>query len=439
MNIRTALDRTILLMRDVVSRRVDDHALLHALTNTRIALIADNLNIASHSAQSAFVTAAMLMARSGHEIHLLAPDCPLMGAQLPLSSSYMLQGLLDVGNRMLPGIAFGAYTHTKEYDLAIALGDSPIMVAARRSIRLNAGPWTGQILPSHTQDLWGAQSWPLGGMAAGVLGAAEAFKVAMWKLGALEPFPENVRDRLCPTEETSFPLAPPDTPFCRHLGDFECISAGAITNAILFILTRIPGVTGNARIFDSETPDLTNLNRYMLLLRSSFALTKVSELAKICSATLPITPVAERYSADLASKFSPLAPLVLTGVDHIPSRWDVQLANPAWLGVGATSHWDAMASYHQSGTACARCLHPRSTENNAPIPTVAFVSFWAGLLTTSYFLRQCAENPATHTEQHVYLTALRPEHPHWASVRPNPDCPTCKSLLARTGRQHVTV
>jgi hypothetical protein len=40
--------------------------LLGALIGTRAALVADRANIASHSAQTAFVTAASLMARSGH-------------------------------------------------------------------------------------------------------------------------------------------------------------------------------------------------------------------------------------------------------------------------------------------------------------------------------------------------------------------------------------
>jgi hypothetical protein len=33
-----------------------------------VALIADDANIVSHSAQTAFVTAALLMARSGHQV-----------------------------------------------------------------------------------------------------------------------------------------------------------------------------------------------------------------------------------------------------------------------------------------------------------------------------------------------------------------------------------
>ncbi|MFM9701341.1 hypothetical protein, partial [Streptomyces europaeiscabiei] len=65
MSLREALDRTLLLMRDEVRADVPDTVLMEALTGTRIALIGDQTNLASHAAQTAFVTAAILMARSG--------------------------------------------------------------------------------------------------------------------------------------------------------------------------------------------------------------------------------------------------------------------------------------------------------------------------------------------------------------------------------------
>jgi hypothetical protein len=82
-----------------------------------------------------------------------------------------------------------------------------------------------------------------------------------------------------------------------------------------------------------------------------------------------------------------LAPRVLVGVDHIPTRWTVQQTKPRWLSIGATTHWSAMASHHAVGEACAGCAHPRDDLADGPIPTVAFVSFMAALLQTTDFLR----------------------------------------------------
>jgi hypothetical protein len=87
-----------------------------------------------------------------------------------------------------------------------------------------------------------------------------------------------------------------------------------------------------------------------------------------------------------------------------------------------------MASFHTGGLGCAECLHPTDDPGNAPIPTVAFVSFWAGLLTASYFLRHVAGQVIPVSEQQIYLTVPRPEHPTLSGVPKRPGCPSCAAL-----------
>src|SRR5690348_4752153 len=103
MTLRDALDRTLLLMRDEVHDTVTDDELIAAVTGLRVALIADADNIASHSAQTAFVTAAMLMARSGHHVHVVCPPVTLVGPQPPLGRGDLVEELARVGADMLPG------------------------------------------------------------------------------------------------------------------------------------------------------------------------------------------------------------------------------------------------------------------------------------------------------------------------------------------------
>src|SRR2546427_44705 len=98
-----------------------------------------------------------------------------------------------------------------------------------------------------------------------------------------------------------------------------------------------------------------------------------------------INTVVARYEMSLHDELGPFAPAVLVGVDDIPSRWEVQAARPLWLGVGATTHYSAMASYHVPGLGCARCLHPKDEPGGGLIPTVSFVSHWAGLWLASLF------------------------------------------------------
>jgi hypothetical protein len=142
-----------------------------------------------------------------------------------------------------------------------------------------------------------------------------------------------------------------------------------------------------------------------------------------------IEPVAKRYEPAEVDGIA-LGALVLVGVDDIPSRWLVQRARPKWLGIGATTHWSAMASFHVPGMGgCAECLHPLDDPSKVPIPTVAFVSFWAGLLTAAYFLRhRIGELGEAALDQQIYITPLRPENPVWAVMPPRAGCATCASI-----------
>jgi hypothetical protein len=266
--------------------------------------------------------------------------------------------------------------------------------------------------------------WPLGGMAAGALASTEAFKTAMRKLSAFAKNPSHFFDMFAPADTLEFELAPPNSPQTAELGPFDCISAGAIINCSLYAILRILGVHGTARIFDDDFGDVSNLNRNPLLLRSMISRPKASALASMQVSGLRLEPILSKYKGPIAD-FLPngFAPWVLVGVDHIPTRWDVQRAMPRWLGVGATSHWSAMASFHVAGLGCAGCLHPTDDRDYAVIPTVAFVSFWAGLHLASLYLRAAAGESISPLTQQIYLTALRPETPWRTPVQRRGNCP----------------
>jgi hypothetical protein len=330
------------------------------------------------------------------------------------------------GRDMLPGIEFTAGAASDEVDLAIALGDCPIEVRARRRIRLNAEPWAGLITREHHMRRWSTSWWPFGALAAGSLAAGEAFKIAMSKLLPFALNPTNAAAVFADTRELIFALAPPDAPYCRDLGELDCVSGGAIANAVLYALVRVPAVSARARIIEPDTSALSNLNRYMLLSRSRVGNLKAYDLSELLGDGLRLVPLAQRFEPGLLRVIPPLAPTVVVGVDDIPTRWTVQQANPNWLAVGATTHWSAMASFHCEGLGCAQCLHPEDEPGNAPIPTAACVSFWAGLLTASYIVRHAAGHPISPHEQQVFLTPFRPESPFRSTVPVRVNCPTCR-------------
>lgn len=72
-------------------------------------------------------------------------------------------------------------------------------------------------------------------------------------------------------------------------------------------------------------------------------------------------------------------------------------------------------------------IHPHDDPGDAPIRTIAFVSFWAGLLTATYLLRHLAGEIPLLNQQQTYLTALRPENPFRAAVSILATCPICQA------------
>src|ERR1700730_9132748 len=83
---------------------------------------------------------------------------------------------------------------------------------------------------------------------------------------------------------------------------------------------------------------------------------------------------------------------------------------------------------HRPGMGCAECLHPLDDPGTAPIPTAAFVSYWAGLLLATYFLRHVTRKPVAPTEQQIYLTPFRAENSVRSAVPRRAGCPSCSIM-----------
>ncbi len=420
-----SLDRTLLLMRDELHEGVSDEILIDALTETEVVLAGDVENLSSHAAQCAYVTGALLMARSGHRVVLSAPDVPLVGPQPPLRPGDLVTSLMEVGADLLPGVEFSLETARLKPDLCVTFGDTrAATVPANRTISVNASAWSAH-LQSRRGERWHERRWPYGAMAAGALAAGEAFKASMHKLRHFVRAADNFDEFLAFSDEVRFDLAPPDAQRPIELGTFDLVSGGAIANTLLYCLGRISHVTGAGRVIDDTLSDLSNLNRYQLLRRSRVLCSKVDTLCETNLGGLKIQPVRARYHEGTATALGPLSKHVLVGVDHIPTRWLVQQAQPHWLGIGATTHWNAMASVHGPGFPCAWCAHPRDDDADTPIPTVALVTFWAGLLLACAFLRGAARTQVPIHQQHTFLTPLRPESVWQGPLAARPDCPLC--------------
>ncbi len=417
-----ALSRTILLAKTELRDDTPDGVVLNAFTATRVVLVATENCLESHSGQCCFVTAALTLARSGHSVWLVAPDRPLVGPQPPLSGRCLIQALQEIGPDLLPGIDFHVGPPDRRVDLAVLIGPSDYAGEADQVSRLGWSKWSARLSTDSAQSCT-RTDWPIGAMAAASFACAEAFKAAMRRLREYARVPPWLFDQMfASSNRVQIELAPEETPTDAELGDFDVVSGGAITNSALFTLLRVPDLHGHCRIIDDDTSELSNLNRNALLRRSDLIAPrpKVETLAKF-SDGLAITSYPVRYDENFGG--SPLAANVLVGVDHIPSRWAVQRSRPRWLGVGATDAFSAYVSYHTKDEPCVGCLHPERLNMAGPIPTVAFVSFFAGLMLGAYLVRRVNGELEPAQEQQAYMTMTRPET--WAQglVLGNASCP----------------
>jgi hypothetical protein len=79
------------------------------------------------------------------------------------------------------------------------------------------------------------------------------------------------------------------------------------------------------------------------------------------------------------------------------------------------------------GEPCSGCQHPVDEVGGAvTIPTVSFVSFWAGLAMAVRLIHRAMEVVYSGNRQHLWMTPLRMDLPRaalWSPVAARMDCP----------------
>lgn len=414
------LARTVLLLQTDLGI-TDPQVVLRALLRPVIVLVADATTVETLSGQVAISTAAMLAARSGHQVYIDTPDAPLVGRQPPLDAATFHEAMGMMDSQLVGGatVAIGCPLLPADIAFVFGNGSAAIGTRANRIYSVGCSDWSGTVRKWPRQSRWTANNWPLGALAAATLVAAEAFKVVGRALIPNCAQPGHFKELFEAAEEATFQVAPESTPKASDLGNFDIISAGAVSNAFQYAMLRIPNVTGTCRVFDGDTSGDGNRNRNMLLLPRHLRFPKVQIFEEfghgVKAKGLP------RHFAE--TDLDTLAPRVVVGVDDIPTRWVLAKSRVAWMGVGATTHFAAMASVHYSYAACAGCLHPRDERIDGPTPTVAFVSFMAGLMVAGDFLRDLGRAEARTASHYRYAVPLQMAGDWQGSVMPIEHCP----------------
>lgn len=427
--ITAALTRTILLAKDkdvIGLNTPTDEQVVNAFRSITVSVVADESNLSSPPAQHACVTLVCLVARLGVAMRLALPEVPVLGFQAPLVGDRLRAGLLDLCRDLIPQCEATLSDNDDEVDIAFIIGDTPWSGHATLSYRLVWDEWSGAVAPTSQQIQPWRGDFPIGAMVAAGVAAPEVFKTALRKLGQSLPNPVR-HDFLAPVNAAQVRVAPMSVaPTDFSLGQVDAVSGGAIVDAAMYTLLHLPNVSADFRVIDPEEYDISNLNRYPLLRQSQVGLSKVAALHGWARAGFQIDGVKAAFTSTTRSELVPLAPMVLVGTDDIPTRWEVQRERPSWLGVGATSHFLTVTSSHTLEQACAGCLHPYDDPTAGPIPTVSFVSFWAGLLLAVRLLRRVIGENLANTEQSLLCTPLRLDQAraYWQiPVAPSSHCP----------------
>jgi hypothetical protein len=428
------LSRTVLLCRDYVLSGLSDQEISHRFESVQVLCVSDLHNLSSHAGQVAIITLVSLLSRMGMQVRLSLPDACLFLPQPPLLGSSIIEVLTGSSRKLTPN-ATVIQNDNSPADLTFALGNSKVKNGRVPCWRLSGDDWNGGLsLDREGQPHAFTREWPIGSMVSAALAAGEAFKFVMRRMplrnAACRVFFEM--SATCGFKFDAVPVPEQGVDF----GDVDVISAGAISQAILYVLTRLPRVQISARVFDDDVTAASNLNRNMLTLIDDVGLPKVVVAANSCNPKLRLEAIRKHFSEKI-SESRKLAARVLVGVDDIPSRWEVQRCAPAWLAVGGTSHFSVSSSSHEPDEPCCGCLHPADESDGTaavPIATVSFVSFWAGLVTAVRLIRAslCARGVANR--QQLWLTPLRMDLPSaamWMPVAPHRECPVkCSAARA---------
>jgi len=420
------LDRTILLCRDHTAEGLSDEQICRGFLSTRVLCISDSPNLSSHGGQTALITLVSLLSRMGMQVALSVPDVPLIRPQPPLPplpGSSVRNALTAISDALVTGATVSGCSEF-DPDLIFVLGDSA--VGGQRQVpywRLSGDDWGGAVglegeLPVRRWTI----EWPIGAMVSAALAAGEAFKFTMRRFPLRSQLDQRLFEpsRGCGWHFGSVPIPQGVLDF----GEVDVVSAGAICQAALYALLRLPNAWMKGRIFDGDRTDPSNLNRNMLTLLRDVGAGKSHLVALRSLPNFHLTAIPEPFAG--ASGTEPiLAPRVLVGVDHIPSRWGVQRCAPGWVGVSGTTHLGVLS--HRPGEPCSGCLHFKDDPaDGGRVPTVSFVSFWAGLAMAVRLIREAIGFPYPAGQQQLWMVPLRMDGNHagvWMRVAPRQRCP----------------
>ena len=149
------------------------------------------------------------------------------------------------------------------------------------------------------------------------------------------------------------------------LGTTELVGVGAIGNAFIWAIKRIPGLRGMLNLIDHEVVELSNLQRYVLTTQEHQNVAK-AELATegFMSPDLKVTPFVSTWAQYIGPVGRFRAERVAAAVDSAKDRITIQASLPRHIFNSWTQTMDLGVSRHDfvGSNACLACLYLPQTK-----------------------------------------------------------------------------
>lgn len=312
----------------------DHTAFERKLSGTVVGLSFTSSDITNPQGAAAVDLALRLLAR-------LYPTLAIVGDD---ACGEEVDALKALATRINPRIEFA-----DQAPLGIAVGAG---ITWESTVYVGSSAWTGTVSMDEAQAL-GTEDVPFGAGIASCLAVATVFRILFL------PDPFAGTSSLTAFERGTEPdLA--GAPF-RLEGRTALVGAGAIGHAVLWTLARSP-LLGEIHCVDGEAFDLSNLQRYVLATMCEVDKPKATFAAgflnSVTAANRPSGAAIDSPWPDAVTAHGAAWHQVMTAVDSVAARREVQSTLPQWIANGWTQTGDLGVSEHNFlAGACLACLY----------------------------------------------------------------------------------
>ncbi|HZW47288.1 MAG TPA: hypothetical protein VFF61_07165 [Microvirga sp.] len=431
-----------------------EQALMAGLERFSVLLTGERAYLKTEAGQAAALMAANQLARLFLHLQVEIPSDIALRVVQPLgeAATTLEQAVMATITAVYPWGSIARFGDGPAVHAILALGgvDSDSLPEGVFVVRARGAGWMVRVGEPAEGPCFAAGQNPMGALVSVAFAALEVYKAFLRKL-----LPSGVEPNWDLTAAAGFTLSLLDysragsghefdaLPASIDLGDVTFVSAGAMAHCALYGLLAA-GARGHGRVTEPKTLDEPDLNRYMLAGAADLDAVKPELFAARAGPALSLDWESRRYQDSthraLLQAEERHAPLAILGVDHPPSRIDVQRDWPNVLVNGATEHSQICVSRHSatdSDLACIECVTPNEEPlGDEPIPTLGPVSAIAGLLLAAEVIKERTPGLAGWRLQGLmWVSTLRPDS--MFGVRPTspparPDC-ACQERLQLTG------